>query len=476
MVPENRTKHNSPEIRLPVAIIPSVTKPALPDPIVHMTGGPGGDALGEAQSLVQFKLNQNRDLIIMDQRGDKDTDPELTCTAIDIFNEEVIGLRYDAASTEALHVAATQSCHDTFVSQGIDLSAFNTTENSSDFADLFKIMRKRLGFKQWNVYGFSYGTYLALSYLRDHPEGIRSVIIDSVAPPSVVTLGWTWTNANEGVNNIFRACTADPACNAEYGDLAGTFASLVQKYEANPLTTTAINPDGDSVNVVIDGGHLINWLAAAPQPTIPFPPFAPTNGIPAAIQALANGNPEPIATSRAYFTSAAGRGLFGHGLAFGVFCSEWVPFEPESQILTQGLLAFPTYPDSVLSQAPQLAFMTQDCAIWNVPAASPSVRQVTISPVPTLVITGSFDGRTSPQWGLYAASTLQNSTNIVIPGAGHWVTAQSTCAQDVIASFLSNPLAPDTSCVSELTPPPFSSSFTVVTPDTLDEDLTDFAI
>ena len=54
--------------------------------------------------------------------------------------------------------------------------------------------------------------HLALSLMRDHPEGIRSVIIDSVAPPSVASLGWTWTNANEGVNNIFRACAAEPAC------------------------------------------------------------------------------------------------------------------------------------------------------------------------------------------------------------------------------------------------------------------------
>ena len=446
VVPENRTKANGRTIRLPVAIVPSKSKPAAPDPIVHLTGGPGGDALSEVQTLVNAGLNANRDLIIMDQRGDVDTQPELTCPEIDEFNAQAIGLPYDAPSTEKLHLAATQACHDRLVAEGIDLSAYNTTENSADFADL----RTALGIAQWNVYGFSYGTDLALSLMRDHPEGIRSVIIDSIAPPSVVSLGWTWTNANEGINNIFRACAAQPACNSKYGDLASTFAGLVQQLESDPLTTTGqYSPSVPPVKVELDGGALVNWLAAIPMPLVPI------TKIPSAIEELAKGNPTQIANSRAFFTDPAGIGHFGHGLAYGVFCSEWVPFQPESEILTQGLLAFPTYPDSVLSQAPQLPFMTQDCTIWNVPKAPDSVRLATISTIPTLLIDGSFDGRTSPQWGVYAASTLQNSTNIVIPGIGHWVTPQSDCAQEVIASFLSNPMAPDTSCIGKVPPPSF---------------------
>ena len=69
-----------------------------------------------------------------------------------------------------------------------------------------------MGIAQWNVYGYSYGTYLALSLMRDHPEAIRSVTIDSVVPPSVASLGWTWSNVAEAFNNLFRACAAEPAC------------------------------------------------------------------------------------------------------------------------------------------------------------------------------------------------------------------------------------------------------------------------
>jgi pimeloyl-ACP methyl ester carboxylesterase len=239
VVPENRTKANGRTIRLPVAIIPSVSRPSS-DPIVYMAGGPGADALSETPTLVKTGLNKKRYLIVMNQRGNKDARPELTCPEINRFLIKLISLPYDADSTKALHLAATQTCHDRLVRKGIDLSAYNTTENSADFADLLKVLKKALKIKEWNVYGLSYGTNLALSYLRDHPEGIRSVIIDSVAPPSAVTLGWIWTNADEGIHNIFNACAAQPGCSHAFGDLADVFAGLVQQYEADPLIDGAV--------------------------------------------------------------------------------------------------------------------------------------------------------------------------------------------------------------------------------------------
>jgi pimeloyl-ACP methyl ester carboxylesterase len=470
--PENRSKRSEGNVQLPVAIIPSQKQPPAPDPIVYMAGGPGANAIEQAPILASVGLNQNRDLIIMNQRGVAYTLPELTCPEIDEFYAEAVGLRYDDPATGVLHVAATNACHDRLVGEGIDLSAFNTSENSADFADL----RKALKIKQWNIYGLSYGTDLALSIMRDYPEGIRSVIIDSVVPPSAATLGWTWTNANEAINDIFRACNDQADCLSTYGDLSATFAAQVQKLEANPLTITvpAPFPGGGNITVVLDGGALVNWLGSVPVPTMAIP------SIPSAIEELVQGQPTQIATSRAAQADPAAIGAVGYGLMLGVICSEWVPFEPQSQILVQGLLAFPTYPQSVLSLAPGLPFMTEDCGVWNVPPADASVRQVTISSIPTLVMAGDFDGKTSPQWAIYAAGTLKNSTTVVIPGGGHGAlflfglpddSPAKPCAQSVVESFLSNPITPDTSCVASLTPYPFGTSASMLSPDQLNEEL-----
>ena len=475
VVPENRQNLNGQTIRLPVARIPSVAQPSNPDPVVYMAGGPGANAIAQAEILVSVGLNQTRDLIIMNQRGVADTEPALTCDEIDRFNIKAVGLPYDSPKTGTMHVAATKACHDRLVGQGIDLSAYHTGENSADFADLRKVM----GIAEWNVYGLSYGTDLALSLMRDHPEGIRSVIIDSVVPPSAVSLALTWTSASEAINDIFRTCAAQPACTSKFGDLETAFAAQVQLREANPLTTTGTySPKVPPFKVVLDGGALVNWLGSVPDPVVAIP------SIPSAIAELVQGKPRQIANSRAALADPAAIGAVGWGLFYSVVCSEWAPFGPDSLILVQGLLAFPTYPKSVLSMAHGFPFMTQDCSVWNVPTA-PGARQVTISTIPTLVMAGSFDGKTSPQWAVYAASTLQNSTTGIIPGAGHGAlflmglandSAAKPCAQHVVASFLSNPMEPDIGCVATLSAPPFTTFASPLPQSEVDEELNNLSL
>ena len=136
---------------------------------------------------------------------------------------------------------------------------------------------------------------------------------------------------------------------------------------------------------------------------------------------------------------------------YGVICSEWVPFEPASQILLQGQLAFPAYPKTVLSQPLGLSFMKEDCAVWDVPRAPAMVRQLTISTIPTLVLNGSFDGKSAPQWGIYAAGTsrilrlspfparvMERCSGIQMPPDA----PAHACMQGVVASFLANPAHP----------------------------------
>ncbi len=68
-MPENRSVVRSPTIRLPVAIVPSRSMPAKPDPILFLAGGPGEAAILDTPFLVHAGINRNRDLIIMSQRG-----------------------------------------------------------------------------------------------------------------------------------------------------------------------------------------------------------------------------------------------------------------------------------------------------------------------------------------------------------------------------------------------------------------------
>ncbi|MFI1972548.1 alpha/beta fold hydrolase [Streptomyces cinnamoneus] len=441
--PENRSRPGRRTVRLAVAVIPAKSARPAADPVVFMAGGPGGDAFDDIPFLVDSGLNKDRELIVMAQRGNLYSQPNLACPEMDRFNAQAVGLRYGARSTERLLLRAVKECRDRLTAGGVDLSAYNTAENAADFADL----RKALGIAQWDVYGYSYGTDLALTYLRRHPDGIRAVALDSLTPPRTATLPWTWSSAQEGIGTIFEACAAEPRCKNRYPDPALTLTQQVRRLEAQPLTLDASPPSGGKpVKVVLDGGALLDLLVGN---------ALPAKDVPAALEELSHGHPERFAQARAA-GSVQDVGAFAHGLTQSVACSEWAPGYSESDVLKAGRRAFPGWPDTVLAQPPQLPFQYAACRVWDVPNRASSQRVATVSSVPALVVSGTFDTKTGASWARDAARNLSRSTAVRIPGIGHWVVPQSPCAQRVLASFLARPTAPDTGCADGLKPQPFT--------------------
>jgi pimeloyl-ACP methyl ester carboxylesterase len=444
VVLENRSRPNGPTIRLAVAIVRAKAKSPKPDPVVFMAGGPGEAAILDIPFLVAAGVNRDRDVIVMDQRGTLYDVPDLNCPELDRYYARQISLVYDAPSTGRAQAAAARACHDRLVREGIDLSAFNTTQNVADFVDL----RHVLGIKQWDVYGYSYGSDLALSYMRDRPQGIRTVTIDSIVPPNIVSLPWTWSSAREGFTTVFAACAAQPRCAHSYPHLLSTFTQLVRRLEAKPLVARVRPPNGGApVKVVIDGGTLVNMLVAN------RPKFADQ---PMAIYQLAHGHPQLMLEARAAAGELAEVPEQAQGMTQSFVCQEWEPYGGPVAILRAGRRVFPRFPASVLVNAPQLPFERQLCRVWDVPRAPASQRSRVRSNIPTLVVSGSFDSKTGAIWGRYAASALTNSTYVKINGIGHWVIAQSPCAQRIFQSFLSKPLSPDVACAAKTRPAPFT--------------------
>lgn len=441
VVPENRARPEGRKLRLAVAIVPAVSPKPRPDPIVFFTGGPGSDAIGDIPLVTEAGLNRDRDLVVMSQRGTLSSPPALTCPEIDRFYQERVHLLYDAPATGRRYAQAAARCRARLLAQGVDLAAYNTSESAADAADL----RRALGIRRWNVFSHSYGTDLALTYLRVFPEGVRSVALDGVVPPSVATPGWTWTSVKESFDNILGACAAQPSCRRRYPDLGDTFIRLVRRLEASPVTTHVMVPPVGKVKVVLDGGALLNWMVRASHDATVFP---------LAVDELAHGRPERIAEQWAAIRLPGTVGTFAHGLSLSVWCSEWVPHETPSEQLAQGLRVFPRFPRSVLAQPPQLAFLQQACQAWAVPPAPASIREVTRSGIPTLAISGSFDAQTGAQWGRYAARTLSRSTVVTLPGVAHGAFF-TPCGAQVITSFYDDPDHPDTGCAASMNPEPF---------------------
>ena len=449
-VPEDRRHPNARTISLSVAIVRAATANPKSDPIVWIAGGPGDDALTEVGLALAGKLNSNRNVIFMSQRGTYTANPKLTCDVVDRWGAETLNVPYDAPATGKAYAVATRKCRQELAALTSDLGAYNTLESSDDL----EALRVALHVKKWNLYGISYGTDLSLTYMRMHPGGIRSVGIDGIFPPPLAGGVASWPSASEGINAVFKACDAQAACHQRYGDIAATFQNLVNQYEASPQSVSVSVPGHtEKVKVMISGGMLLQWAVS------PGTHFAGT--MPASIDALAHGDAEPIASSWAKpKLDPAGIGVLSNGLFNGVSCGEWVPYETSQGVLNAGKRAFPMFTESIWNNAPNLPFMRQNCGVWNVPSVSPQVRDVTRSNIPTLVVSAQYDAQTAASFGAYVARTLPNSTVVTIPNVAHVAfgspsAAANACAFEIARGFFDVLNRVDTSCINKVPPTKF---------------------
>ena len=297
---------------------------------MYLAGGPGGPGLALGNNLVAMDLNRDRDLILVNQRGTQHSQPALTCPEIDAFFDSSLGMSTQASSTAEKDLAAVRACRDRLAGAGNDLTAFNTTENAADIADL----RTALGIDEWNVYGVSYGTDLALQLLRDHPAGIRSIIVDSVVAPQRNLIEQFWPSAAEGLKALFDACAAQPACARDYPELSEEFTSTVNRLAKEPAVVDVPgNAGAPPRQVVIDGYGLANLVISSTLNKTLIP------ALPKAIHAIANGDAVPAAGMLAAAVNLPD--LVGYGLTYGVFCRESVAFIDTPTILAAGQQVLP---------------------------------------------------------------------------------------------------------------------------------------
>jgi pimeloyl-ACP methyl ester carboxylesterase len=181
IVPENRSNPQSRTIKVAYAIIKARGSNPQPDPVVYLTGGPGDNAIKWISDFSGKPMGEKRDILLVDPRGLGYSQPTMQCPMHNLPGIITQDTAPTAEDILAQDVHWARSCRDLLASQGFDLTAYNTIASAGDLSDL----RQALGYSQWNLYGISYGTRLALVTMRAFPEGIRSVVLDSVIPPQV---------------------------------------------------------------------------------------------------------------------------------------------------------------------------------------------------------------------------------------------------------------------------------------------------
>jgi pimeloyl-ACP methyl ester carboxylesterase len=84
--------------------------------------------------------------------------------------------------------------------------------------------------------------------------------------------------------------------------------------------------------------------------------------------------------------------------------------------------------------------------LWGVPRAPAVQHQPLRRRIPTLILTGEYDGVVSPDEGERIATSLRRAVLHQVPGAGH-VVLSGACASGIASRFFDDPESvPDTSC------------------------------
>jgi pimeloyl-ACP methyl ester carboxylesterase len=411
---------DSGNLRLMVAVY-HAEKSTQPDPLIYLNGGPGGSSVILGRGIMRVFGNfTDRDIVLFDQRGTGYSEPDMTCPEIldayyDGMDKDLSRDDMDAASIEA-----TRACHDRMVADGINPAFFNSTASAADVQDI----RKALGYDQINLYGVSYGTRLALTIMRDHPEGVRSVILDSVYPPNVDGYMDGVSKVQGIFDQVFAACAASEICNTKYPDLKKVFYEVVDQLNAQPVTVKlpphTLHVDG---YLLIQG--LYSWLYNAAM--IP--------NVPSLIYQLRDGNSSGLSQFSRLLLPAIPSGV---GMGYAVQCHEEYPFTAASR-LEDILTSLQPVMQDVMRR--DMVANEKICDLWNSGAPDSIENDAVQSDIPTLVLAGEFDPITPISYAQLAASTLSHSYQIELPVTGHGVLESNVGSCVVVATqaFLNDP-------------------------------------
>lgn len=446
-VPERHAHPEGAQINLAVMIIKAGEENSRADPLFFLQGGPGGSTIDTyADILLTVRPSfSNRDIILFDQRGALFSQPSLVC---DEYNDLLLEtIEKDIPDEEYLEKEAGvfRACRKRLINQGIDLSAYNSLENSADIQSI----RQALGYDQINLYGVSYGTLLALHTMRFFPENLRSVVLDAVVPPQTNFLTEVPQTAQRAFNYLFESCSNDVDCEKAYPNLENRFYNLVETLNQNPLRIPLTDPDnGTTYQAILDGDTFLDGMFQF----LYIGDFLPA--IPKIIVDAENGEFDLFAR---IFSLLVFDRTYSYGMYFSVLCSEDADFSPD-QVSFEGV-----HPELAESQAGDASQFLKTCELWQVEALNSIMDEPVSSQIPVLILSGGFDPITPPENGLEAAKTLPNSFVVEFPTGGHGAALDGDCQDQIIQSFLDAPdQAPDTSCVEPIEKMGFYTHKTVI--------------
>jgi pimeloyl-ACP methyl ester carboxylesterase len=429
-VPEDPSVPDGRQIDLALAWVP-VEGEAEPDPVIFIAGGPGQSAREQYPALAPAfgDIRRSRHILLLDQRGTGGSRPLFCPEDEDVT--AVLGSE-DAAPAQLREFA--ERCRDE-LQEIADLRFYTTTEAVHDL----EFVRRRIGAPQLNLIGVSYGTRVAQQYAKTHPDGVRTIILDSVLPADLALGAEHARNLQDALDAQFARCRATPACRAAFGDPAPRLEVVVQRLRAGDLAPVRYRDpsSGEWREEVPAFAHLAGVLRL-----YSYTPLT-ASLLPLILhQADAGDYTALLAMARMIARDLGGQ--MATGMHNSVVCTE------DADGLQQQGEAHGT----LLGEA-FVASLQAQCAAWPRGTLPEDLHRPLTGGMPVLLISGEYDPVTPPRYGDRVAAHLRHARHLVLKGQGHSLFSTG-CMPKLAAQFIerADALDLDASCLERVAPPP----------------------
>ena len=433
-VPENPQQPSGRQIELHVARIVAISRRKRPDPLFVLAGGPGASASALYTTVAPAfaRILRERDIVLVDQRGTGGSN------RLDCAQDE--DLLYRASNAEV--AASTRACLAALAPRA-DV-AFYTTSLAVEDLERVRVV---LGLGSINLYGASYGTRVAQQYVRHFGQHVRSVILDGVVPVGLALGPATATNAERALLDIFARCAAEPSCHARFGDPAVDYRSVRAALKLSTVPVSVHDPQtGEDTPFEFGPDHLASVLRLLSY----TPEYAAL--LPLMLHAAAERDDYAPLASQFLMVERAYGEVVAIGMHNSVVCSEDVPFIDPHSVDRARLAA--TYLGTR-----QLDGLFAVCRLWPRGPVDADLHAPLVSDVPALLLSGSDDPVTPPEYAREAARSFPHSLQVVLEGFGHGQLT-APCMDRVLAQFVEHASvdALDVSCTREARPLAFFTS------------------
>ncbi|MXM64053.1 alpha/beta fold hydrolase [Streptomyces sp. HUCO-GS316] len=449
-VPLDHANPQGRKITLALSRVPH-TAEKYQGPLLVNPGGPGGSGLtlaGFVASSLPKAVAAQYDVIGFDPRGVGASQPALDCKP-GYFDP----VRPDSVpSTRAIENANltraksfADACGKKYASV---LPYINTVSAVRDM----DAIRRAVGAKKINYFGYSYGTYLGAVYAKLYPERVRRMVLDSIVDPTGV---WYDDNLSQdyAFNDRHRALMAWIAKYDATYKLGTDPAEIEAKWYAM-RAALAKNPAGGKVgaseleDTFIPGGYYNGY----------WPYLAE------AFAAYVNDkNADPLVEAYENFAAIDPSGDNGYSIYTSVQCRDaawprdWKQWRKDNW--------------RVYAKAPFMAWnnawYNAPCAFW--PTESLKPRSVVNGKLPPVLLFQATDDAATPYVGGATVHRLLARSSLVVEqgGGNHGITLSgNACLDKYLSAYLTDGTVPrglrraDAVCPALPDPKPLSPTAT----------------